>query len=95
MDCETESHAQPGTVQYPRAHQPNSTEWESVRPMIEDLYAAQKLPLRAVMQRLEAERGFSATARMFKTRIHNWHLDKNNKEEEMLAIFRKLKEREA
>ena len=32
---------------------------------------------------------------MYKTRIHNWHLDKKNKEDEMLALFRRIKERDS
>jgi hypothetical protein len=47
------------------------------------------------MDDLELTNTLQNSERMFKTRIRAWRVDKNNKEEEMLAMVRKLKEREA
>ncbi|KAF5024116.1 hypothetical protein F66182_3818 [Fusarium sp. NRRL 66182] len=72
-----------------------SAEWEKKRPIIAKLYQEEKRPLREVMEVLEREHGFTATVKMYKSRIWKWGLDKKLKSDEVLAILILRTEREA
>ncbi|KAL8784086.1 MAG: hypothetical protein Q9195_009176 [Heterodermia aff. obscurata] len=62
----------------------NKADWEQNKTIITQLYAKNTLP--KVMKIMES-RGFKAT--MYRQRIKDWGLDKNNKDVEMQAIVRK------
>ncbi|KAF2755063.1 hypothetical protein EJ05DRAFT_478872 [Pseudovirgaria hyperparasitica] len=68
-------------------------DWESYKERILDLYVEQKLPLKTFRQKIEAEYGFKAESRQYRTRISQWGKDKNIKPEEMEAIVRKRQKR--
>ncbi|KAF5673442.1 hypothetical protein FHETE_3356 [Fusarium heterosporum] len=70
-------------------------EWEKKRPAITKLYQEEKRPLKEVMEVLEREHGFTATVKMYKSRIWKWGLDKKLKSDEVLAILILRTEREA
>ncbi|KAM0354196.1 hypothetical protein ACHAPU_001232 [Fusarium lateritium] len=70
-------------------------EWEKKRPVITKLYQEEKRPLKEVMEVLEREHGFTATVKMYKSRIWKWGLDKKLKSDEVLAILILRTEREA
>ncbi|EXM02332.1 hypothetical protein NOF04DRAFT_21918 [Fusarium oxysporum II5] len=72
-----------------------SSEWEKKRPVITKLYQEEKRPLKEVMEVLEREHGFTATVKMYKSRIWKWGLDKKLKSDEVLAILILRTEREA
>ncbi|KAM0237301.1 hypothetical protein ACHAPO_004648 [Fusarium lateritium] len=72
-----------------------SSEWEKKRPIITKLYQEEKRPLKEVMEVLEREHGFTATVKMYKSRIWKWGLDKKLKSDEVLAILILRTEREA
>ncbi|KAF5545622.1 hypothetical protein FMEXI_6011 [Fusarium mexicanum] len=72
-----------------------SSEWEKIRPVITKLYQEEKRPLKEVMEVLEREHGFTATVKMYKSRIWKWGLDKKLKSDEVLAILILRTEREA
>ncbi|KAF4459001.1 hypothetical protein FALBO_14248 [Fusarium albosuccineum] len=72
-----------------------SAEWEKKRPIITRLYQEEKRPLKEVMEVLEREHGFTATVKMYKSRIWKWGLDKKLKSDEVLAILILKTEREA
>ncbi|KAG7005183.1 hypothetical protein G7Y79_00021g050500 [Physcia stellaris] len=71
----------------------HSTEWASRadwiqhKKAISQLYAQNTLP--EVMKIMESQYNFKATAKMYKTRIKRWGLDKKHKEKEMRAIVHK------
>jgi Clr5 domain len=69
-------------------------EWEQRRELITRLYYQEGKTLRQVQEFL-ADDGFPATARMFKQRIREWKIDKNNKEHEMKAILRVTQRRKS
>ncbi|KAL8911715.1 MAG: hypothetical protein Q9171_003168 [Xanthocarpia ochracea] len=74
-----------------RSSGPKADEWDLYRPKIETLYREQGLKgLALVMKR---DHGFTASDRMYKTRIHKWKIDKNVKAKEMKAIVRKQAQR--
>ncbi|KAF4983393.1 hypothetical protein FZEAL_1122 [Fusarium zealandicum] len=72
-----------------------SAEWLAKRPIITRLYQEEKRPLKEVMEILEREHGFTATVKMYKSRIWKWGLDKKLKSDEVLAILIRRTEREA
>ncbi|KAM5356439.1 hypothetical protein ACJ41O_003085 [Fusarium nematophilum] len=72
-----------------------SSEWEKKRPIITRLYQEEKRPLKEVMDVLEREHGFTATVKMYKSRIWKWGLDKKLKSDEVLAILILRTERES
>ncbi|RFN45660.1 hypothetical protein FIE12Z_10106 [Fusarium flagelliforme] len=72
-----------------------SAVWEKKRPIITRLYQEEKRPLKEVMEVLEREHGFTATVKMYKSRIWKWGLDKKLKSDEVLAILILRTEREA
>ncbi|KAF4451864.1 hypothetical protein F53441_5183 [Fusarium austroafricanum] len=72
-----------------------SLEWEKKRPIITKLYQEEKRPLKEVMEVLEREHGFTATVKMYKSRIWKWGLDKKLKGDEVLAILILKTERDA
>ncbi|KAL8857152.1 MAG: hypothetical protein Q9178_006328 [Gyalolechia marmorata] len=74
-----------------RSSGPKAEEWDHYRPIIETTYREQGLKgLSLVMKR---DHGFTASDRMYKTRIQKWKIDKNVKAEEMKAIVRKQAQR--
>ncbi|KAH6975446.1 hypothetical protein BKA56DRAFT_89761 [Ilyonectria sp. MPI-CAGE-AT-0026] len=72
-----------------------SQEWEKKRPIITRLYQEEKKPLKEVMEILERDHNFTATVKMYKSRIWKWGLDKKLKGDEVLAILILRTEREA
>ncbi|KPM37279.1 hypothetical protein AK830_g9290 [Neonectria ditissima] len=78
----------------PRKRIPSS-EWEKKRPIITRLYQEEKKPLKEVMEILERDHNFTATVKMYKSRIWKWGLDKKLKGDEVLAILILRTEREA
>ncbi|KAM0438975.1 hypothetical protein ACHAPT_001736 [Fusarium lateritium] len=72
-----------------------SSEWEKKRPIITRLYQEEKRPLKEVMGVLQREHGFTATVKMYKSRIWKWGLDKKLKSDEVLAILIIKTERDA
>ncbi|KAI8655899.1 Clr5 domain-containing protein [Fusarium keratoplasticum] len=72
-----------------------SSEWEKKRPIITRLYQEEKRPLKEVMEILQREHGFTATVKMYKSRIWKWGLDKKLKSDEVLAILIIKTERDA
>ncbi|KFA69124.1 hypothetical protein S40285_00022 [Stachybotrys chlorohalonatus IBT 40285] len=69
-------------------------QWDAKRPIITKLYQEEKRPLKEVMDILEKEHGFTATVKMFKSRIWKWGLDKKLKSDEVLAILHLKRERD-
>ncbi|KAK3167260.1 hypothetical protein OEA41_010386 [Lepraria neglecta] len=66
-------------------------DWNKHRALITKLYAKRTLP--EVMKFMESEYDFRATVKMYKMRIKQWGLDKkNNKENEMRAIYSAMAE---
>ncbi|CAM1510051.1 Fc.00g003860.m01.CDS01 [Cosmosporella sp. VM-42] len=72
-----------------------SEEWEKKRPIIARLYQEEKKSLREVMEILQRDHQFSATVKMYKSRIWKWGLDKKLKSDEVLAILVLKSERDA
>ncbi|KAM0558215.1 hypothetical protein ACHAPJ_004900 [Fusarium lateritium] len=72
-----------------------SSEWEKKRPVITKLYQEEKRPLKEVMEVLKREHGFTATVKMYKSRIWKWGLDKKLKSDEVLAILIAKTERDS
>ncbi|KAH7152933.1 hypothetical protein EDB81DRAFT_649202 [Dactylonectria macrodidyma] len=72
-----------------------SQEWEKKRPIITRLYQEEKKSLKEVMDILERDHNFTATVKMYKSRIWKWGLDKKLKGDEVLAILILKTERDA
>lgn len=72
-----------------------SEQWEAKRGIITRLYQEEKKSLKEVMDYLEKEHGFTATVKMFKSRIWKWGLDKKLKSDEVLAIMVLKRDRDA
>ena len=66
----------------------SADEWKEKRPLITRLYHEERKTLREVRTILEQNYGFTPTERMYKSRLHQWGLDKKKKEHEMLDIIR-------
>ncbi|KAI4247328.1 MAG: hypothetical protein L6R42_009673, partial [Xanthoria sp. 1 TBL-2021] len=74
-----------------RSSAPKAEEWDLYRKKIQTIYRKEGLKeLRLAMTR---DQGFTASDRMYKTRIRNWKIGKNIKAEEMRAIIRKQAQR--
>ncbi|ELQ38581.1 hypothetical protein MCOR27_011359 [Pyricularia oryzae] len=73
---------------------PAQDRWAELRPIITRLYREENKTLKDTMEIMEREHNFSATARMYKTRIKNWGLDKKFKAKEVLVMLQAQKERE-
>ncbi|KAH7309498.1 hypothetical protein B0I35DRAFT_412420 [Stachybotrys elegans] len=69
-------------------------QWDAMRPIITRLYQEEKRPLKEVMEILKRDHEFTATVKMFKSRIWKWGLDKKLKSDEVLAILILKRERE-
>ncbi|KAI5456070.1 Clr5 domain-containing protein [Mariannaea sp. PMI_226] len=64
-----------------------SQEWEKKRPIITRLYQQEKKSLKEVMEILEREHNFTATVKMYKSRILKWGLYKKLKSDQVLTIL--------
>ncbi|KAG0649527.1 hypothetical protein D0Z07_4257 [Hyphodiscus hymeniophilus] len=62
--------------------------------MFKRLYVDEGKTLKEVMAVMEKEKGIKATPKMYKDRIKQWGLDKNNKEHELAALLRKKTQRD-
>ncbi|KIW11248.1 hypothetical protein PV08_10548 [Exophiala spinifera] len=67
--------------------------WEPYKARILELHVNNGLPLSEVQRLIEAETGFGANLRQYRTRISQWGYDKNVKPNEMSAIVRKQQHR--
>ncbi len=65
---------------------PSQEEWDQIRPLFTYLYVQEGRTLGEIRKLFAVGHGFQASERMYKSRIRTWHLDKNNKEDEMRAI---------
>lgn len=74
-----------------RSEGPTPAEWERFRPTITSLY--RKEQLEAVRETMSRQHGFTASAKMYKTRIKLWGLDKKRKAPEMLTGLMIIKRR--
>ncbi|OCL06080.1 hypothetical protein AOQ84DRAFT_441071 [Glonium stellatum] len=70
-------------------------EWEPYKARVIELHIERDppLPLPKVKDAIEAEFGFVANVRQYRTRISQWGLDKNIKPQEMKSIVRKRQKR--
>lgn len=68
----------------------SALDWERHRETITQLYIDHCRPLKEVISIMTREHNFSATARMYKSRIRQWNLKKNLKSHEMEALVRKI-----
>ncbi|KAG8526005.1 uncharacterized protein KY384_000767 [Bacidia gigantensis] len=69
----------------------NKDDWVQYRPVITELYAANKLE--NVMEMMENRYGFRASRKMYKDRIRKWNIAKNVRGAEMQAAIRKTTQR--
>ena len=63
-------------------------EWEMYRDIIKDLY--NRLPLKEVITYMSEQYNFYATARMYKTRLSHWGLNKYVKNRDMQNLVQKI-----
>jgi hypothetical protein len=63
-------------------------EWEFYRDIIKDLY--NKMPLKEVIAYMSEQYNFIATARMYKTRLNQWGLNKYMKNRDMQNLVQKI-----
>ena len=63
-------------------------EWETYRDIIKDLY--NRLPLKEVIAYMSEQYNFYATARMYKTRLSQWGLNKYVKNRDMQNLVQKI-----
>ncbi|KAF9870765.1 hypothetical protein CkaCkLH20_11664 [Colletotrichum karsti] len=85
-DSEADDMTSPGQSAKPRKRVPAEI-WETKRPIITRLYQEEKKSLKEVMEIMEREYHFTATVKMYKSRIWKWGLDKKLKGDEVLAIM--------
>ncbi|KAH7317559.1 hypothetical protein BKA65DRAFT_514723 [Rhexocercosporidium sp. MPI-PUGE-AT-0058] len=78
----------PMKVIEPQSREHASSVWQDLRDRITQLYSVQNKSLVEVMGVMATEHGFVATQRQYKTKISEWHLDKNIKDEEIRFIAR-------
>ena len=69
--------------------------WETHRLTIKRLYLDEDKPLKEVMAIMQRDHGHKGTAKMYKSRITKWRLDKNCKAREMKAVAWKKVARDA
>ena len=74
---------------------PQPDVWETHRLTIKRLYLDEDKPLKEVMDIMQRDYGHRGTAKMYKSRITKWRLDKNCKAKEMKAIAWKKVVRDA
>ncbi|KAL8922647.1 MAG: hypothetical protein Q9172_003487 [Xanthocarpia lactea] len=91
FDKESMSSKRRASMGLSRSSGPKADEWDLYRPKIETLY--REKGLKGVVLVMKRDHGFTASDRMYKTRIHKWKIDKNVKAEEMKAIVRKQAQR--
>jgi hypothetical protein len=68
-------------------------EWETYRDVIKDLY--NRMPLKDVITYMSEQYHFTATARMYKTRLSQWGLVKYTKNRDMISLVRKVQSSES
>lgn len=66
----------------------NSQDWDRYRAIITKLYREDGLHLKRVKEIMSEQFNFSASERMYKTRISKWALDKNLKAHDVMVIYR-------
>lgn len=93
-DSEADEMTSPGKSAKPRKRVPAEI-WETKRPIITRLYQEEKKSLKEVMEIMERDYHFTATVKMYKSRIWKWGLDKKLKGDEVLAIMLLQRDREA
>ncbi|KAF3000914.1 hypothetical protein E8E13_008418 [Curvularia kusanoi] len=71
----------------------HAADWEPYRKRILELHIKQNRSVHEVKQMMEAENGFKAEVRQYRSRISQWGHDKNVKRHEMQAIVRKHQKR--
>jgi hypothetical protein len=67
----------------------SSQEWETYRDVIKELY--NRMPLKEVIDYMSSQYNFFATARMYKTRLNQWGLNKYVKHRDMQTLVERLK----
>lgn len=70
---------------------PSASDWEMYRDIIAQMYSHHSL--KEVVSKMASEHNFVATERMYKTRIRQWHLNKNMKSHEMHALAQRARQR--
>jgi hypothetical protein len=63
-------------------------EWEAYRDIIKELY--NRMPLKEVITYMSEQYEFFATARMYKTRLNHWGLNKYMKKRDMQSLVHKI-----
>jgi hypothetical protein len=63
-------------------------EWEVYRDIIKELY--NRMPLKEVIAYMSEQYNFFATARMYKTRLNHWGLNKYMKKRDMQSLVHKI-----
>lgn len=73
-----------------RRWQPPDAEWNRHKDTIYDLYINKNFTLPKTVDVMREKYGFSASARMYKTRLKEWKITKNLKSEDALLLSEKL-----
>ncbi|KAH7379808.1 hypothetical protein BKA64DRAFT_236943 [Cadophora sp. MPI-SDFR-AT-0126] len=73
----------------------SDAKWESYKGEIQQLYVEQGMPLKRVMQALEAQHGFKFSLRSWKAKMKEWNFEKNLPANEMAFIAAKADKRKA
>ncbi|EMR67349.1 hypothetical protein UCREL1_5651 [Eutypa lata UCREL1] len=73
----------------------STNDWEANREIISGLYRDQNKTLKETMQIMADSHGFFASAKMYKTHIKKWGIDKNMKARDAIEIVRQQKARAA
>ncbi|KAI1809329.1 hypothetical protein GGS20DRAFT_572476 [Poronia punctata] len=76
-----------------KSHSPEA--WEAVKSDIARLYLDENRRLKDVMTILEEERGFSASIKMYKTKLTQWKFFKNNRREDVASLLHLQHHRQA
>ncbi|KAJ2906532.1 hypothetical protein MKZ38_001175 [Zalerion maritima] len=74
---------------------PSKEAWAAHKERITTLYKEEGKTLKQVMAIMERDHNFSATVKMYKSRITEWGIDKKLKGDEILAVLRMRAERDA
>ncbi|RWA12305.1 hypothetical protein EKO27_g2771 [Xylaria grammica] len=69
----------------PKTHSPEA--WEAVKEDIARLYLEENRRLKDVMTILEEQRGFSASQKMYKTKLTRWKFFKNNRQADVANLL--------
>jgi hypothetical protein len=67
----------------------NGQDWEVYRDIIKELY--NRMPLKEVITYMSEQYGFFATARMYKTRLNHWGLNKYMKKRDMQSLVHRIR----